>query len=102
MRPSEERVRSDKVSLNEPADWVSSLVCVDKPDGSIRVCLDPKDFNVTIKREHYPLPVVDEITTSCSRTTVFSTLDAEKAFHQIQLEEESSTLLTFNTPFGRY
>ena len=43
----------EKVPLNEPADWVSSLVCVDKPDGSIRVCLDPKDLNVAVKREHY-------------------------------------------------
>ena len=92
----------EKVPLNEPADWVSSLVCVDKPDGSIRVCLDPKDLNVAIKREHYPLPVVDDITTSCSGATLFSTLDAEKAFYQIQLDEESSKLLTFNTPFGRY
>ena len=86
----------------EPADWVSSLVCVDKLDGSICVCLDPKDLNVAIKREHYPLPVVDGITTSCSGATLFSTLDAEKAFYQIQLDEESSKLLTFNTPFGRY
>ena len=92
----------EKVPLNEPADWVSSLVCVDKPDGSIRVCLDPKDLNVAIKREHYPLPVVDDITTSCLGATLFSTLDAEKAFYQIQLDEESSKLLTFNTPFGRY
>ena len=27
----------EKVPLNEPADWVSRLVCVDKPDESIRV-----------------------------------------------------------------
>ena len=66
----------EKVPLNEPANWVSSLVCVDKPDGSIRVCFDPKDLNVAIKREHYPLPVVDGITTSCSGATLFSTLDA--------------------------
>ena len=40
----------EKVPLNEPADWVSSLVCVDKPDGSIRVCLDSKDLNVAVER----------------------------------------------------
>ena len=92
----------EKVPLNEPADWVSSLVCVDKPDGSIRVCLDPRDLNCAIKREHYPLPLVEDITASCAGATLFSTLDAEKAFYQIQLDEESSRLLTFNTPFGRY
>ena len=92
----------EKVPLNEPADWVSSLVCVDKPDGSIRVCLDPRDLNCAIKREHYPLPLVEDITSSCAGATLFSTLDAEKAFYQIQLDEESSRLLTFNTPFGRY
>ena len=92
----------EKVPLNEPTDWVSSLVCVDNPDGSIRVCLDPKDLNVAIKREHYPLPLVDDITANCAGATLFSTLDAEKAFYQIQLDEETSKLLTFNTPFGRY
>ena len=75
---------------------------VDKPDGSIRVCLDPRDLNRAIKREHYPLLLVEDITASCAGATLFSTLDAEKAFYQIQLEEESSRLLTFNTPFGRY
>ena len=64
----------EKVPLNEPADWVSSLVCVDKPDGSIRVCLDPRDLNRAIKREHYPLPLVEDITSSCAGATLFSTL----------------------------
>ena len=41
----------EKVPLNEPADWVSSLVCVDKPDGSIHVCLDPKGTRPNIGRE---------------------------------------------------
>lgn len=46
--------------------------------------------------------LVDDITASCAGATVFSTLDAEKAFYQIQLDEESSKPLTFNTPFRRY
>ena len=83
----------ERVPLNEPADWVSSLVCVDKPDGSIRVCLDPKDLNVAIEKEHYPLPLVDDITANCAVATLFSTLDAGKAFYQIQLDEESSSYI---------
>ena len=44
-----------------------------KPDGSIHVCLDPKDLNVAIKREHYPLLLIDDITANCAGATVFST-----------------------------
>ena len=31
--------------VDEPTDWISSLVAFRKPNGSIRPCLDPKDFN---------------------------------------------------------
>ena len=61
--------------------------------------LNPRDLNCAIAREHYPLPLVDDITPKCAE---LSTSDAEKAFYQIQLDEDSSKLLTFNTPSGRY
>ena len=32
--------------------WVSSMVVVHKPNGQIRLCLDPKDLNVAIRREY--------------------------------------------------
>ena len=34
-------------------DWINSIVPVAKPDGSIRLCLDPKDLNKSIKRNQY-------------------------------------------------
>ena len=34
---------------------------MEKPNGQIRVCLDPKDLNRAIKRQHHPMPIVDEI-----------------------------------------
>lgn len=37
-----------------------------------------------------------------SGAIIFSTLDADKAFWQIKLTENSSKLITFNTSFGRY
>ena len=64
--------------------------------------IDPRPLNKAIKREHYHLPTTEEITTRLSGAKYFSTLDACSGFWQIPLDEESSMLTTFGTPFGRY
>ena len=38
--------------VNEPTDWVNSLVIAEKSNGKMRLCIDPKDLNKEIKREH--------------------------------------------------
>ena len=35
-----------------------------KPNGKLRLCLNPKDLNLAIKRDHYKTPTVEEITHS--------------------------------------
>ena len=39
--------------VDEPTDWVNSLVCVTKANGTLRLRLDPKDLNRAIKRPHH-------------------------------------------------
>ena len=46
------------VPVEESIDWVNSLVLREKPNGSLRVSLDPRDLNMAIRREHYPVPRV--------------------------------------------
>ena len=60
------------VPVDEPTDWVNSLVVREKPNGSLRICLDPKDLNKAIKREHYPVPTVDMVTNRLQGATLFS------------------------------
>ena len=88
--------------VTEPTDWVNSLVVVQKPNGQIRVCLDPKDLNKAIKRHHYQLPMAEDILSRMSGAKFFSKLDASSGYWQICVDKESSKLLTFNSPFGRY
>ena len=94
--------------VNQPTDWVSSMLVVSKPsteaDGKskIRICLDPRDLNVAIKREHFPMPTIEEIVTRLNGAKVFSVFDARNGFWQVELDEDSSLLTTFNTSFGRY
>lgn len=42
--------------VDYPTDWVNSIHVVEKPDKSLRVCLDPFQLNKSIKREYVYLP----------------------------------------------
>ena len=46
--------------IDEPTEWVSLLVIVQKKTGALRICLDPRDLNKAIKREHFKLPTREE------------------------------------------
>ena len=85
----------------DPTDWISSMVVVAKPN-KIRICLDPKDLNQALKRPKYQMPTLDELLPKLNNAKVFTTLDAKDGFYQISLDEQSSKLTTFWTPFGRY
>lgn len=90
----------DKVT--EPTDYVSNVVIVKKPDGKLKICMDPGNLNNCIKREHFKLPTFEEVSSKMTGASIFSKIDATAAFFQIKLSEASSKLCVFNTPFGRY
>ncbi len=48
------------------------------------------------------MPTIDDILPSLSKAKVFSVVDAKSAFWHIALDEQSSKLTTFATPFGKY
>ena len=88
--------------VTELTEWVNPLVTVMKSDQALRKCLDPGSLNAAIKREHFDIPTAYEIFAKLHSSRYFSTLDATSGFMQIALDEESSYLTTFATPFGRY
>lgn len=88
--------------VTAPTPWVSSLVVVPEKDGRLRLCLDPKDLNQAIQREHYPLPTIEDVATCLHGAKVFTKLAVRNGFWHVKLDDSSSDLTTFNTPFGRY
>ena len=86
----------------EPTDWVSSLVVTEKPNGKLTVCIDPQHLNKALKRSHYPLPVIEDILPELADVKVFSKAGLKDGFLQIQFDQESSKLTTFQTSWGRY
>ena len=88
--------------IQEPTDWISSMIAAKKPDGNIRLCIDPHYLNLALKRSHYPLPVIEEILPELSKAKVFSKIDLKEGFLQVELDEETSKLTVFQTLWGRY
>ena len=97
---------------DEHTPWVSSMVVVDKRKGtnrdtaptkdSLRICIDPRDLNRALKRPHYPMVTVEQVADHLAWDSMFTTLDASSGYWQLPVDEESSKLLTFNTPWGQY
>ena len=88
--------------VTTPTKWISSIVAFPKKNGKLRICLDPKDLNRAIQREKYQLPTVEDIATRLHGAKVFTVVDVRNGFWHISLDEESSYLTSFQTPFGRY
>ena len=66
--------------LDRPTDWVNSLVIVEKKDGPLRLCLDPKDLNNSIKRGHYKAPSAESISNHLSGKKVFTVIDMSNCY----------------------
>ena len=48
------------------------------------------------------MPTIDDVLPQLADAKVFSTVDARDGFWHVSLDDESSRLTTFETPFGRY
>lgn len=98
-----EEMEKDEIitKVEEHSEWVSNIVLVKRND-KLRICIDPSDLNKALKDVKYQMPKIEEILPELQDAKVFSTFDAKNGFWQLVLDEESSKMTTFWTPFGRY
>eukprot|EP00794_Sanderia_malayensis_P013264 gene13264-14631_t len=87
---------------NEYTPWVSSTVVTRNPNGSICVCLDPCDLNQAVKCNRHYVRSFDDVIPKVAGSTHFSIVDARSGYWQVKLDQPSSKLCTFNTPWGKY
>ena len=85
----------------EPTPWVSSVTFPRKPNGEVRICLDPSNLNKAIIREYHKPMMVEEIAHELAGATVYTKADPLKAFLQIHLTHKASLLMMFNSHRGR-
>ena len=71
-------------------------------NNDLKICQDPHALNKALKREVYPQPVIDDVLPELGNAKVFTKVDLQSGYWHCTLDEESSSMTTFVTPFGRY
>ena len=84
--------------------WVSPIVKPLKPKNpnEVRICVYMHLANKAIIREHHPTPPVDGVIYCLNGATVFSKLDLNKGYHQLEFGKESCPITTFTTHRGLF
>ncbi|KAF5465159.1 hypothetical protein F2P56_015188 [Juglans regia] len=77
--------------------WGAPVLFVKKKDGTLRMCIDYREFNkVTIKNK-YPLPRIDDLFDQLQGATVFSKIDLRSGYYQLRIRDKDVPKTAFRT-----
>ena len=69
--------------------WASTVVLVQKKDGSLRFCTDLRKLNARMIKDAYSLPRITETLDCLNGSQWFTSLDLKAEYWQVQLDEDS-------------
>ena len=69
---------------------------------SWRVCIDYRRLNEVTRKDHFPLPFIDQLLERVSGHPFYCFLDGYSGYFQIEIAPEDQEKTTFTCPFGTY
>jgi len=84
------------------ASYVSLILFAEKKDESLRFCVNYRKLNALIKRDRYPLSLIDETLARIQESKYLTRLNIIVAFNKLHMHSGSEDLTTFITFFDSY
>jgi hypothetical protein len=80
------------------AEWISSIVPVQKKDGRWWVCVDFRNLNWATPKGEYPVPVAEMLINAAASNKILSFMDGNASYNQIFMALKDSHKTTFRVP----
>jgi len=78
--------------------YASPVLFAPKKDGKLRVCIDYHRLNRQTLRECFPTPEASDLIARTRGARMFSKLDLQSGFHQLQIRKGDQHMTAFTTP----
>ena len=83
--------------------WASSVVLVCKKHGSLQFCIDLRKLNNQTITDAQSLPRIEDFLDCLDGATIFTSLDLQSGYWQVEMTEDSKPLTAFTLgPLGFY
>jgi hypothetical protein len=80
------------------AEWISSVVPIQKKDGRWRVYVDFRDLNRDTPKDEYPMPVAETLINAAAGQKILSFMDGNIGYNQIFMAPEDIHKTAFRVP----
>jgi hypothetical protein len=67
-----------------------------------RVCIDYRKLNAATRKDHFPLPFIDQMVERLAGHEYYCFLDGYSGYNQIPVDPEDQEKTTFTCPFGTF
>nr|GEZ27654.1 putative reverse transcriptase domain-containing protein [Tanacetum cinerariifolium] len=82
--------------------WGAPILFIKKKDGSFRMCIDYRELNKLIVKNHYPLPRIDDLFYQLQGSSVYLKIDLRSGYHQLRVREQDVPKMAFRTRYRHY
>jgi hypothetical protein len=65
-------------------------------------CIDYRKLNKATRKDHFPLPFIDEMLERLANHSLFCYLDGHSSYHQILIHLDDQSKTTFTCPYGTF
>nr|XP_027076958.1 uncharacterized protein LOC113700697 [Coffea arabica] len=90
-----------KAGVTVESNQEGELVPIRKPTGW-RQCIDYRKLNAVTKKDHFPLPFIDQMVERLACRAYYCFLDGFSGYFQIAIALEDQEKTTFTCPFGAF